>query len=147
MPSRCMISARMSGRCWTRSANERTRSPSSSFLPSRSTFGSRLGAEDLYLVTFILPSTDWAGTLVGARVELGPKKIAELIERYRAARDDGRAKAAALDHGAGDYVPWPKSLSAYLLGELRREHELRYFVLDHTQFDAKFQAKEGYQPL
>lgn len=106
-----------------------------------------VGAEDLYLVIPILPSTAWAGTLVGIRVELAPKNISELIQRYRAARDDGRAKAEALVGGAGDYVPWPKSLSAYLLEELRREYELRYFVLDHTQFDSKFRAVEGYLPL
>ncbi|SBW04903.1 Pathogenesis-related protein (modular protein) [uncultured Alphaproteobacteria bacterium] len=106
-----------------------------------------VGAEDLYLVIPILPSTAWAGTLVGVRVELAPKNSAELIQRYRAARDDGRAKAAALPGGAGNYVPWPKSLSDYLLKELRREYELNYFVLDHTQFDAKFQPMEGYQPL
>lgn len=106
-----------------------------------------VGAEDLYLVIPILPSTAWAGTLVGVRVEFAPKNIAELIQNYRAARDDGRTKAAALVGGAGDYVPWPKSLSAYLLEELRREYELRYFVLDHAQFDAKFQPVEGYQPL
>lgn len=106
-----------------------------------------VGAEDLYLVIPILPSTAWAGTLVGVRVEFTPKNIAELIQRYRAARDDGRANAAALVGGAGDYVPWPKSMSAYLLKELRREYELRYFVLDHTRFDAKFEAVAGYQPL
>jgi predicted ATP-dependent endonuclease of OLD family len=106
-----------------------------------------VGAEDLYLVIPILPSTAWAGTLVGVRVELAPKSITELIQRYRTARDDGREKAAALAGGAGDYVPWPKSLSAYLLRELRREFELRYYVLDHAQFDASFQAVEGYQPL
>lgn len=106
-----------------------------------------VGSEDLRLVIPILPSTRWDGTLVGVRVELAPKNIAELIQRYRDARNDGRAKAAALVGGAGDYVPWPKSLSAYLLEELRREYELRYFVLDHTQFDPKFQAVAGYQPL
>lgn len=106
-----------------------------------------VGAEDLYLVIPILPSTAWAGTLVGVRVELAPMNIAELLQNYRAARDEGRAKAAALAGGAGDYVPWPRSLSAYLLDELKREYELRYFVLDHTKFDTKFQAEEGYQPL
>lgn len=106
-----------------------------------------IGAEDLYLVIPILPSTAWAGRLVGVRVELAPKSIVELIQRYRAAHDDGRAKAAALVGGSGDYVPWPKSLSAYLLKELRREYELRYFVLDHAQFDTKFQTVAGYQPL
>ncbi|MGR0188407.1 ATP-dependent nuclease [Azospirillum aestuarii] len=106
-----------------------------------------VGAEDLYLVIPILPSTAWTRTLVGIRVELAPKNITELIQRYQAARDDGRAKAAALAGGAGDYVPWPKSLSAYLLKELRREYELRYFVLDHKRFDPKFQATAGYQPL
>ncbi len=106
-----------------------------------------VGADDLYLVIPILPSTAWAGTLVGVRVELVPKSVTELIQRYRAARDDSRAKAAALDNGPGDYVPWPKSLSDYLLQELKREYELRYFVLDHTQFDAAFQAVAGYEPL
>lgn len=104
-------------------------------------------AEDLYLVVSILPSTAWQGTLVGVRVELAPKNIAELMQRYREARDDGRTKAAALVGGAGDYVPWPKSLSDYLLKELKREYELRYFILDHTQFNAEFQAAAGYQPL
>ncbi|QDU65815.1 hypothetical protein Pla86_08800 [Planctomycetes bacterium Pla86] len=102
--------------------------------------------EDLYLVIPILPSTDWSGTLVGVRAELAPKNAAELIQRYRSARDDGRAKADALADGPGEYLPWPKSLSAYLLRELQREYELRYFVLDHAQFDEKFQALEGYQP-
>lgn len=106
-----------------------------------------VAAEDLYLVIPILPSTAWAGTLVGVRVELAPKNIPELIQRYRAARDDGSAKAAALAGGPGDYVPWPKSLSAYLLKELTREYELRYFVLDRSQFDPKFQPVQGYQPL
>lgn len=106
-----------------------------------------VGAEDLYLVIPILPSTAWAGTLVGIRVELAPKNAAELIQRYRTARDEGRAKAAALVGGAGEYVPWPKSLSAYLLDELKREYELRYFVLDHAQFNQEFQAVIGYQPL
>lgn len=104
-------------------------------------------AEDLYLVVPILPSTAWSGTLVGVRVEFAPKNITELIQRYREARDDGQRKAAALVGGAGDYVPWPKSLSDYLLKELKREYELRYFVLDHTQFNTAFQAAAGYQPL
>lgn len=107
----------------------------------------KVEADDLYLVIPILPSTAWAGALVGVRVELAPKNIAELIQRYRAVRDDGRAKAAALVGGPGNYVPWPKSLSAYLLEELRHEYELRYFVLDHTKFNATFLAEEGYQPL
>lgn len=106
-----------------------------------------VGADDLYLVIPILPSTAWAGTLVGVRIELAPKSVPELIQRYRSARDDGRAKAAALDNGPGDYVPWPKSLSDYLLQELKHEYELRYFVLDHMQFDAAFRAVAGYEPL
>lgn len=106
-----------------------------------------VGAEDLYLVIPILPSTAWAGTLVGVRVELAPKNIADLIQRYHDARDEGRSKAAALVGGAGDYVPWPKSLSAYLLKELKREYALRYFVLDRARFDPKFQQMAGYQPL
>ncbi|GBQ14698.1 pathogenesis-related protein [Swaminathania salitolerans LMG 21291] len=106
-----------------------------------------VGADDLYLVIPLLPSTAWAGKLVGVRIELAPKSVTELMQRYRYAHDDGRAKAAALDNGPGDYMPWPKSLSDYLLRELKSEYELRYFVLDHTQFDATFQSVAGYEPL
>lgn len=104
-------------------------------------------AADLYLVLPLLPSTAWNGTRVGVRVELAPKNPTELLQHYRAARDDGRAKAAELEGGPGDYVPWPKSLSAFLLKELRNEYALRYFVLDHSQFTADFEAVEGYEPL
>lgn len=104
-------------------------------------------AADLYLVLPLLPSTAWDGTRVGVRVELAPKNAAEMLQRYRMARDDGRAKAAELVDGPGAYVPWPKSLSAFLLKELKNEYELRYFVLDHAQFTSEFEAVEGYEPL
>lgn len=102
--------------------------------------------EDLYLVLPILPSTAWKGALVGMRVEFAPKNAAELLQRFQEAHLDGKVKAEALEGGAGDYVPWPKSLSDYLRKELRREYELRYFVLDHARFDHQFEAEEGYTP-
>jgi predicted ATP-dependent endonuclease of OLD family len=106
-----------------------------------------ISAADLYLVIPLIPSTLWSGKLVGVRIELAPKSVVELLQRYRAARDEGRANAAVLENGPGDYVPWPKSLSDYLLDELRREYELSYYVLDSAQFDKDFLQVEGYTPL
>jgi predicted ATP-dependent endonuclease of OLD family len=104
-------------------------------------------ANDLHLVLPILPSTAWQGTQVGIRIEFAPANTAELMHRFRAATGDGQARAAALEGGAGSYLPWPKNLSDYLQRELKNEYELHYYVLDRTQFDASFIQNAGYAPL
>lgn len=105
-----------------------------------------LTANDLYLVIPLLPSTAWQGTQVGIRIEFGAKNTTELLQKYRTAYQDAQTKAAAMQGGVGDYVPWPKSLSDFLQKELEHEFEFRYFVLDQAQFDAHFVQNEGYQP-
>jgi predicted ATP-dependent endonuclease of OLD family len=105
-----------------------------------------VGEADLYLVIPILPSTDWAGNKVGVRIEFAARNPGELLQRYRLQKQTALAHAAALPRGAGDYVPWPKSLSDYLEKELQNEFELRYFVLDRAQFDDDLVANLGYEP-
>lgn len=106
-----------------------------------------VAAPDLYLVIPLLPSTAWEGTQVGIRVEFCAKNPTELLQRFRKAKADALANAAALDGGAGEYVPWPKSLSAYLQKVLSDEFEFRYYVLDRAQFSTDFAQNEGYSPL
>jgi predicted ATP-dependent endonuclease of OLD family len=104
-------------------------------------------ASDLHRVMNFLPSLDWEGSLVGVRIELAPSDPAAMLDAYRQAK----AKAALHIQPATDereaYHPWPKSLSDYLERVLPQEFEFRYFVLDHSKFDADFrQADEGYIP-
>ncbi len=103
-------------------------------------------AADLYLVIALLPSTRWQGTQVGLRIELCAKNSVELLQKFRAARGEAGRKVAALERGAGGYVPWPKSLSDFVRKELHHEFEFRYYVLDRAQFDTQFVQNAGYQP-
>ncbi len=94
----------------------------------------------------LLATRAWQGTQVGIRIEFGPKNVAELLQKFRAARADAQTKTAAIESGAGEYVPWPKSLSEYLQKELHREFEFRYYVLDRAQFDSSFAQNQDYKP-
>jgi predicted ATP-dependent endonuclease of OLD family len=105
-----------------------------------------VAADDLYLVLPLLATRAWQGTQVGIRIEFGPKNEAELLQKFRAARADAQTKTAAIERGAGEYVPWPKSLSEYLQKELHREFEFRYYVLDRAQFDSSFAQNQDYKP-
>lgn len=101
---------------------------------------------DLHLVIPLLPSTAWAGSMVGIRVEFAARNPAEMLQRYRQKKETALAQAAALPDGGGNYIPWPKSLTDYLDKELHFEFELRYSVLDYAQFDNNLVANAGYQP-
>ena len=106
-----------------------------------------VAATDLYLVIPILPSSDWAGTQVGVRIEFAPVNTQALLQRFREKKREGLDRVAALQGGAGRYVPWPKNLTDYLEKELHREFELRYFVLDRAKFNERFEPEEGYEPV
>lgn len=109
----------------------------------------KVDVSDLHLVVALLPSTDWAGSEVGLRVEFAAKSVVNLLDGYRAARDEAREKAAALETRANDrYVPWPKSLTDYLLRELQKEYEFKYYILDRAKFDDTLRPRDGdYVPL
>jgi predicted ATP-dependent endonuclease of OLD family len=102
--------------------------------------------EDLHLVMPILPSSKWDGTKVGMRIEFGPKDSLLLMQRYRAASESARVKLAELGEEAGDYEPWPRSLTDYLQRDLKEEFEFKYYVLDSTKFDDELVQKDDYLP-
>lgn len=104
-----------------------------------------VASTDLYLVIPLLPSTTWEGTKVGIRVSLTARDSLNLIKNYQEAKANGETYKATLSKES-PYQPWPKSLTDYLHRELKSEYELRYFILDTTQFDENFQEIEGYVP-
>jgi predicted ATP-dependent endonuclease of OLD family len=107
-----------------------------------------VAANDLGLVIPLLPSSAWQGTQVGIRIEFAARNQTELLGKFRTARQEAQAKAAALDQRPNEkYVPWPKSLTDYLKNELLNEFEFKYYVLDQAQFDDTHNPKEGYEPL
>ena len=107
-----------------------------------------VAASDLYLVIPLLPSSQWDGTQVGIRIEFAAGNPTELLKKFRASRADAQAKAAALEKREYEkYVPWPKNLTDYLKSELLKEFEIKYYVLDRTQFDNSHNPQPGYEPL
>lgn len=104
-----------------------------------------VAAPDLYLVIPLLPSTAWEGTKVGIRVSLTPRNSMNLIRNYQEAKAKAAEQAAELP-AESKYVPWPRSMTDYLQRELKSEYELRYFILDRTQFDESFHEINDYVP-
>ncbi len=104
-----------------------------------------VAAPDLYLVIPLLPSTAWEGTKVGIRVSLIARNPINLIQNYQEAKAKGTEQTAELPPGS-QYVPWPRSMTDYLQRELKSEYELRYFILDCTQFDEDFREIGDYVP-
>lgn len=100
---------------------------------------------DLYLVIPLLPSTAWEGTKVGIRVSLTARSAISLIQNFQEAKAKGAEQTAELPPES-QYVPWPRSLRDYLQRELKNEYELRYFILDHSQFDENFREIGDYSP-
>lgn len=104
-----------------------------------------VAAPDLYLVIPLLPSAAWEGTKVGIRVSMAARSALNLIQNYQEAKAKATEQAAELPPGS-QYVPWPRSMTDYLQRELKSEYELRYFILDRTQFDENFREIGNYVP-
>uniref|UniRef100_UPI0025D90A0D AAA family ATPase n=1 Tax=Nevskia sp. TaxID=1929292 RepID=UPI0025D90A0D len=104
-----------------------------------------VAAPDLYLVIPLLPSTAWEGTKVGIRVSLAARNSINLIKNYQEARAKGTEQAAELPPES-QYIPWPRSMTDYLQREFKNEYEMRYFILDRTQFDENFREIGAYVP-
>jgi len=104
-----------------------------------------VAAPDLYLVIPLLPSTAWEGTKVGIRVSLTARSPINLIQNFQEAKAKGAVQTAELPPES-QYVPWPRSMTDYLQRELKSEYELRYFILDRSQFDDNFREVGDYVP-
>lgn len=104
-------------------------------------------AADLHRVVDLLPSLSWEGSLVGLRIEFGASDETALLTCFNEARAKAKKNIRLGQNGSADYHPLPRTLCEYLEDNLRREFELRYYVLDHARFNASFVEAEGYEPL
>ena len=111
---------------------------------------------DLHRVVDLLPSLAWQGSRVGIRVELAAADAPALRASFQEARARARlppAQPAGRAQAPGDagYDPQPRTLCDYLADatgdRLRRNFELRYYVLDSAQFNANLHPAAGYMPL
>ena len=106
---------------------------------------------DLHRVVDLLPSLAWEGNFVGIRIEFAASDPALLLANFRDARGRAQANIRPGVNGGADYHPSPRTLQGYLAhnqgDKLRRDYELRYYVLDRAQFDTTFQPTAGYAPL
>jgi predicted ATP-dependent endonuclease of OLD family len=103
---------------------------------------------DLHKVIDLLPSLNWQGSYVGARIAFTPENADETLERFQTRFQEAQRAAGevAVLEGEEPYVAPPRSLREYLESDLRREYEFRYYVLDVARFDEEFEQEEGYEP-
>jgi predicted ATP-dependent endonuclease of OLD family len=90
---------------------------------------------DLHRVVDLLPSLSWEGPLVGVRIEFAALDEAALVVRFHEARAKAQANARRGRNAGMGYQPAPRTLSEYLADNLRREFELRHYVLDPARYD------------
>ena len=109
-----------------------------------------VGPQDLHRVVDLLPNLSWEGSRVGIRIEFAATDPEALLANFREARDRARANIRPGVDGVPDFHPSPRTLREYLSDnreeKLRREFELRYFVLDPAQFDDDLQPAAQYEP-
>ena len=104
--------------------------------------------DDLHRVIDLLPSLNWEGTHVGVRITCGPRDQEKTLARFRERHQLAQETAVTpTPEGEEDYIAPPRTLREYLESEIGREYELRYFVLDVSQFDGDFAQSEDYIPL
>ena len=105
----------------------------------------------MHRVVDLLPNLSWEGSRVGIRIEFAASDPGGLLANFCEARDRARANIQPGVDGVHDFHPSPSTLREYLSdnhGEkLRREFELRYYVLDPAQFDDDLQPSNEYEPL
>lgn len=106
-----------------------------------------VGQAHLHRVIDLLPNLDWEGTLVGIRVEFSPIEESKTYINFREAYLAVRADIAAISGDSEAYSPSPRDMVDYLSNNLKKEYELKYFVLDRSQFNDVFVELENYDPL
>lgn len=103
---------------------------------------------DLHRVIDLLPNLEWQGSVVGVRIAFAPRNGDETLARFQERHAQAQEAVAGLETPEGDepYVAPPRSLREHLEGELQREYEFKYFVLDAAQFNEALEPNEGYEP-
>ena len=103
---------------------------------------------DLHRVIDLLPNLAWQGAKVGVRIEFAPRNEDETLVRFRErhAQAQEAAGAEGLPEGEDNYIAPPRSLREFLEGEIQKEYEFKYFVLDESQFNDDLEPNAGYEP-
>ncbi len=118
---------------------------------------------DLHRVVDLLPSLEWQGSRVGIRVELIAIDAPLLRNSFQEARASARRAREQPDENIAaqpvledavtkeGYNPRPRNLCDFIsdtvADRLRRDFELRYYVLDIAGFEADFKQLDGYEPM
>jgi predicted ATP-dependent endonuclease of OLD family len=105
-------------------------------------------SEDLHRIIDLLPSLTWQGSNVGIRITFSPVDEDATLARFL----EAQANTVAAMERAGsppddDFISSPKSLTDFLIVELKREYEFRYYMLDKAKFDDDLHELPGYQPI
>ncbi|MCI5076860.1 ATP-dependent endonuclease [Oricola sp.] len=103
---------------------------------------------DLHRVIDLLPDLNWQGTKVGVRIAFAPRNEEETLARFQERHAQAQEAVANLEtpEGEAPYVASPQTLREFLEGELQREYEFKYFVLDEAQFNDDLVPNEVYEP-
>ena len=103
---------------------------------------------DLHRVLDLLPRLEWEGSQVGVRITFAPRNEDETLVHFNERHQQAQDAVAAMEtpEGQEPYVAPPRSLREFLEGELGKEYEFKYFVLDEAQFNDELVPNEGYEP-
>ncbi|WP_204375165.1 ATP-binding protein [Photobacterium swingsii] len=106
----------------------------------------QVNEENLHRIIELLPSLQWEGNYVGIRIKFSPIDIRSLLVRYQEAKAEARSNALTNEAGEITFQPQPKNLKEFLEQNLKKEYELKYYVLDHSKFNEEFNETEDYEP-
>lgn len=113
----------------------------------------KVPTDELHHVQKILPTLDWAGSLIGVRLRFEPKDVAALKQDYIKEKRGAEAVMAANDAAGNPIEPpdgfalWPRSLMDYLAAKLRTSFEVRAYLLDPDKLKAPVSGIASPQPL
>lgn len=113
----------------------------------------KVSMDELHYVQKILPTLDWAGSLIGVRLRLEPKDVEALKQDY--VKEKSGAEAVMAANNAADapaeppegFALWPRSLVDYLAVKLRSTFEVRAYLLDPDKLVAPVGGIASPQPL
>ena len=139
-----------SAECWNTFNAVEPEAHSSSALPSLPVISLDLwfeiGDKDLVHVRDLLPSLDWDRQPIGVRLEYAPVDTVALLDQFRKACQQSRARSQGVRRDTTDDSPWPSSLFEYLRRRLRDEYKIYYYVLDRTEFDDTWRPRDECTP-
>ncbi|ATA52353.1 ATP-dependent endonuclease [Variovorax boronicumulans] len=113
----------------------------------------KVPTDELHHVQKILPTLDWAGSLIGVRLRFEPKDVEALRQDYLKEKRGAEAVMAANDAAAAPaaqpegFSIWPRSLTDYLAVKLRTTFEVRAYLLDPDKLKAPVGGIASPQPL